>query len=145
MNKNKKKVIKTESELKKWVIENYRKLGFSKIIRKDIGICPDLIMMREGKEINVELETMASNFLRHKHDLNKVDEVICAIKDTEIGKPIIEIKELKFQGNPNKKVTLSFEEDVYNRFQKFCHKNGLMLSRQIEMGMQRIMKEEGER
>lgn len=142
MSKNKKKVIKTESELKKWVIDNYRKLGFSKIIRKDIGICPDLIMMRDGKEVRIELETMSSNFLRHKHDLNKVDEVISAINDIEIGKPITEIHELEFQGNPNTKVTLSIEEDVYNRFQKFCEENAIMLSKKLELTMEKIMKED---
>ena len=60
--KTKKKVIKNESELKKWVIKNYKKLGYSAIVRKDIGICPDLIMIRDGKEVRVELETVASNF-----------------------------------------------------------------------------------
>lgn len=137
----KKKVIRNESELKKWVIENYKKLGFSKIIRKDIGECPDLLMLKNGKEVGVELETIASNFLLHKHCFNKVDEIICIVKDVDLEKPVISIDELAFKGSPNTKVTLSFDEDVYNRFQKFCRDNAIMLSKKLELDMENVMTE----
>ena len=40
-----------------------------------------------------------------------------------------------------KKVTLSIEEKVYNSFQKFCEKNGLMLSKKIELFMKKETEE----
>ena len=141
--KNKKKVIKSESELKKWFIKNYRKLGYSKIVRKDIGECPDLVMIKEGQEVGVELETVASNFLLHKHDLNKVDEIVCVVKDINLGKPVIGIDELRFVGSPNAKVTLSFDRKVYNKFQKFCEDKAIMLSKRLELEMLEIMKKGG--
>lgn len=129
------KTIKKESELKKWFIDNYPKLGYSKIIRKDIGICPDFIMSKDGKEIRVELETVTSNFLLHKHSFDDVDEIICVKKDIELKKPIIEINELNFKGSTKRKVTLSMEDTVYDAYQKYCKENGLLLSRQVEMMM----------
>lgn len=142
--RSKKVVIRKESELKKWFIENYKKLGYSKIVRKDIGECPDLIMLKNGQKIGVELETVASNFLLHKHDLNKVDEIVCVIKDVSLGKPVINISELKFIGSPNVKVTLSINRRVYTEFQKFCQENAIMLSRKLEIEMLEIMKQEKE-
>ncbi len=139
---NKKKVIKNESELKKWVIENYRKLGYSGIVRKDIGQCPDLIMLKDGKEIKVELETVASNFLSHKHLLDKVDEIVCAVKDMDLEKPVISIDELEFKGNSNVKVTLSIDDKIYKQFQKYCNDNAIMLSKRLEIEMQKLMEKE---
>ncbi len=39
----------------------------------------------------------------------------------------------------NKKVTLSIESSVYEKFQKFCDKNAIMLSKRIELEMKKIM------
>lgn len=139
--KNKKKVIKNESELKKWVIDNYEKLGYSGIKRKDIGECPDLILLRNGEEVKIELETVASNFLSHKHPFDKVDEIICIVKDMDLEKPVTSIDELEFKGNSNVKVTLSIDNQVYEKFQKFCNDNAIMLSKKLELEMLRIMKE----
>ena len=41
-----------------------------------------------------------------------------------------------------KKVTLSIEDKIYNRFQKFCEENAIMLSKKLELDMEKIMKEE---
>ncbi len=35
----------------------------------------------------------------------------------------------------NKKVTLSIEEKVYKKFQKYCNRNAIMLSKKIELFM----------
>lgn len=142
MAKFKKKVIKNESELKKWVMDNYRKLGYSDMVRKDIGECPDLIMLRNGKEVKVELETVASNFLSHKHPFGKVDEIVCIVKDMELEKPVIGIDELEFKGNSNVKVTLSIDDKVYRQFQKYCRENAIMLSKKLEIDMINIMRKE---
>ncbi|MDD5191935.1 MAG: hypothetical protein PHH54_04530 [Candidatus Nanoarchaeia archaeon] len=46
-----------------------------------------------------------------------------------------------------KKVTLSFDNKIYEKFKKFCSDNAIMLSKKLELEMQRIMeeKEKGEK
>ena len=44
----------------------------------------------------------------------------------------------------NKKVTLSLEEKTYEKFKKYCSENAIMLSKRIEMEMQKIMSGDGE-
>lgn len=93
------KTIRSEAEFHSWFIKNYRKLGYEGIVRKDIGKFPDFIMHRNNKEIKVELETDLSNFLAHKHDINKVDEILCVrnnLPNTKFKKPVIEVKELDY-------------------------------------------------
>jgi len=41
-----------------------------------------------------------------------------------------------------KKVTLSIDSEIYQKFQKFCEKNAIMLSKKIELIMEKIMEEE---
>lgn len=45
-------------------------------------------------------------------------------------------KEAKMQ----KKVTLSIDEKIYEKFQKFCEDNAIMLSKKLELDMLDIMK-----
>lgn len=44
------KIIKTERDFAVWFRKNYKKIGYSKIVRGDISRCPDFIMLRRGKE-----------------------------------------------------------------------------------------------
>ncbi len=90
------KIIRTELEFSNWFKKNYSKLGYTEIIRKDNGSYPDYIMKRGDKEIRVELETTLSNFILHKHDKSKVDEIVCIKKDLDLDIPIIKTKRLKF-------------------------------------------------
>jgi len=39
-----------------------------------------------------------------------------------------------------KKVTLSFDKKVYENFKKFCRDNAIMLSKRLELEMDRIIK-----
>ncbi len=41
-----------------------------------------------------------------------------------------------------KKVTLSFDDKIYEKFKKFCRDNAIMLSRRLEIEMQRMMEKE---
>ena len=136
----KKKVIKNESEFKQWFIKNYKRLGYSGIIRKDIGKCPDFIMLKNNNNVNVELETIASNFLTHKHPSDKVDEVVCIVNDIGLEKPVIVAEGLEFKGSSKIKVTLSVDSKVYSEFQKYCGRNAIMLSKRLELEMDKIMK-----
>ncbi len=133
------RIIRNEKQFAEWFKKNYKKLGFSKIVRGDISRFPDFIMIRNGKEVRVELETLASNFLLHKHPLNEVDEIICLRKDAKINKPTIEVKGLPF--DVNAKVTLSLSEEIYKQFQKYCNKNAFLLSKKVEIFMRDSMKE----
>jgi hypothetical protein len=42
-----------------------------------------------------------------------------------------------------KKVTLSFDDKIYEKFKKFCNDNAIMLSRKLELEMERIMRKNG--
>ena len=42
-----------------------------------------------------------------------------------------------------KKVTLSIEDKVYEKFKKFCDDNAIMLSKRLELYMNEIMKDKG--
>jgi len=43
---------------------------------------------------------------------------------------------------PSKNVTLNVDEDLYNKYRKFCKKKGWIISRQFEIMMEYQMKEE---
>ncbi len=132
------KTIKNEKQFADWFKKNYGKLGYDKIVRGDISRFPEFIMLRNGKEIRVELETISSNFIAHKHDYDDVDEIVCLVKDVELEKPVFEVKELKYEGK--RKVTLSIESKIYDDFKKFCDENAVMLSKKVENVMKELMK-----
>ena len=90
------KKIRSEKEFMKWFEKNFQKLGYEKIIKKDDGEFPDYIMLKKEKKVKVELETLLSNFILHKHDIKKVDEIVCIQKNIKIDKKVIEVKELDF-------------------------------------------------
>jgi hypothetical protein len=96
--KNKQR-IKNEKEFKIWFEKNYKKLGYQKIIKRDSGTFPDYVMLKNNKSVGVELETLSSHFLLHKHNIKKVDEIVCIKKDLSLGIPTIEVKELDYQSN----------------------------------------------
>lgn len=90
--------IKNEMQFKKWFEKNFKKVGYSKILKRDCGKFPDFVMLKKDKKVSVELETLSSNFILHNHDKNKVDVVICIEEDFKLGIPTKEVRELKFIG-----------------------------------------------
>ena len=44
---------------------------------------------------------------------------------------------------PSRNVTLSVDEDIYDKYGAFCKKKGLLVSRQFEIMMEKHMEEEG--
>ena len=40
-----------------------------------------------------------------------------------------------------RKVTLSIDSDVYNKFQKYCEENAIMLSKKIELWIKDFLEE----
>ncbi len=109
--------IRKEADLKNWFKKNYKKLGFSKIVRQDIGIFPDFIMLEKNRRVKVELEIKASNFLLHKHPLKRVDKVICIKKDINLKVPVVELKKFKLIGF-DKQTPYSLENSIYKMFNK---------------------------
>jgi len=105
--------IRNESDLQNWFKKNYKKLGFSDIIKYDSQRFPDFIMLENGKEVRIELEIKASNFLLHKHPKNKVDRVICIEKDVELGIPTLELKNFELV-SPLLKSPYSIPNQIYN-------------------------------
>lgn len=88
--------IRNEADFNNWFRENYKSLGFSKIIRKDISSCPDFIMLdKNEKKVKVELEIKSSNFILHGHNPKKVDRVICVEKDQELNIPTTEVRDIR--------------------------------------------------
>lgn len=109
--------IRNESDLNNWFKKNYKKLGFSEMVRKDIGIFPDFIMIKDGKKVKVELETKLSNFILHKHPINEVDEIICVEKDVELKIPVIELKNFELV-EYKKESRYSMKSQIYELFKK---------------------------
>ncbi|MEK6855082.1 MAG: winged helix-turn-helix transcriptional regulator [Nanoarchaeota archaeon] len=109
--------IRNEEDLKNWFKKNYKKLGFSDILRYDVGICPDFIMKEKGKSVRVELEIKSSHFLLHGHSIKNVDRIICIKKDIDFGIPIIELKNFKLI-KYNQNSPYSLENQAYLLFKK---------------------------
>ncbi len=111
------KRIKNEFELNYWFRKNYKKLGFSKIIKESSKSFPDFIMLENGKEVKVELEIKSSNFLLHKHPIEKVDKIICIEKDVDLDVPVIELKDFR-KINFDEDSPHSIKNKVLNLFKK---------------------------
>lgn len=104
-------IVKSELEFKNWFIDNFKRLGYSKIIRDNKGKFPDFFVLKNDKKMGVELETLLSNFILHKHILKKVDEVVCIVKDIPLGVPTIHVKELKYSSS-TKRVSATVDEET---------------------------------
>ncbi|MEK6875685.1 MAG: hypothetical protein AABX30_03300 [Nanoarchaeota archaeon] len=109
--------IRDETDFNNWFKKNYKKIGFSKLIRYNPKGFPDFIMESKGKKIRIELEIKSSNFILHKHPVNKVDKVICIKKDVNLRVPIIELKKFKLV-RFDKDVTNSIKHQIYKLIKK---------------------------
>lgn len=107
--------IRNESDFKNWFKKNYKKLGFSKIVRYDQQRFPDFVMLRDGKEVRVELEIKSSNFILHKHPIGEVDEIICIKKDVELKMPITELRNFELI-SPLSNSKYSIPSQIYELF-----------------------------
>lgn len=45
----------------------------------------------------------------------------------------------------NKNVTLSVDSETYDRYSEYCKKNGLVISKRVEIFMQKDLKENGDK
>ena len=107
--------IRDEFEFNNWFKINYKKLGFSKIIKDNGGRFPDFIMEKDGKKVRIELETYSSNFILHKHPINKTDFVVCIEKDIDLPVQTIIAKNFKLVGFEQKR-PYSLQEQILKLF-----------------------------
>ncbi len=91
------KIVHNEKEFSDWFEKNYKKINYEKILKNNKGKYPDFVMQKKGKKILVELETLSSNFILHKHNPKKVDEVLCIKEDIKLNVKTIIIKDLKYK------------------------------------------------
>jgi hypothetical protein len=61
--------------LQRYIQENYKKLGFSKI-EGPFEVGPDLKGIYRKRKVNIEAETVAENFIYHRHDPTSVDVLV---------------------------------------------------------------------
>jgi len=111
--KMRKKLIKNELEFRRWFEKNYKKLGYSKIVKGDGGVFPDFIMLKGKKEIRLELENLSSNFILHNHNPKKVDEVLCIKEDIKLAVPTRIVKELEYEGGKIR-ISATVEKETKN-------------------------------
>jgi predicted HTH transcriptional regulator len=109
--------IRDEADLANWFRKNYDKLGFERILKDNKGRFPDFIVLENKKRLRVELEVLASNFILHKHSINKVDKVVCAFNDVKLKIPVIKINNVKMVSF-DKKPKHSFEKQIFDLFNK---------------------------
>ncbi|MBU2104716.1 MAG: hypothetical protein KKF67_03000 [Nanoarchaeota archaeon] len=119
--------IKNESDFKNWFKKNYKKIGFSKIIKSSTKSCPDFIMLEGNKEVKVELEIKTSNFLMHNHSSNNVDKVICVIEDIKLEIPTIKIDNIKLIKFREKDSFYSFKRQIC----KLVRKNKILTTSEV--------------
>lgn len=81
-----------ERDFHEWIVSNYQLFGFDKILESNLTKFPDLVVMKNGETLRIEIETYASKFIQHGHNPNAVDMVICILKDTELPVKVLEIE-----------------------------------------------------
>jgi hypothetical protein len=140
--KIRKKLIKNEFKFRKWFEKNYKKLGYSKILRRDVGTFPDFIMLRGKKELRVELETLSSNFILHNHNPKKVDEVLCIKEDIKLSIPTRTVNRLKYVGGKIR-ISATVEKETKNLIKIILKNNNYRnISHIIETAIKDMAKEE---
>jgi len=104
------KKFESEYQFHEWFKKNFSLFGFDKIIEERIRSdgFPDFIMLRNNKEVRVELETLSSHFILHKHDPKNVDLVVCIVKDKELPIKTLEITPFEY----STKTTIQISDDL---------------------------------
>ena len=111
------KKFNNEEEFTNWFIDNYRSLGFDKIVEYRKRQFPDFIMLMDNKEVKVELETLSSHFIEHNHDPEETDFVICLVKDKELPVTTIEVSMFEYLiPNKGETITIRGERELWLDF-----------------------------
>ena len=108
---HRKEVAFGEGSIINWFEKNYKALGFEWIIKKQWNKTPDFIMLKDGKEVKVEIEFRSSDFIRHGHKLSEADFVVCCVKDVELDESIKVI--------PLNHIFISYDDEIYPNIDPF--------------------------
>lgn len=86
--------FKSEEEFKEWFKENLHKFGFKEILEERKAASPDFRLKdARGKSVEVEVELVGEDFIRHRHDPKKIDLIVCMYSNREKidGIPILSV------------------------------------------------------
>jgi hypothetical protein len=89
-----------EHAFHRWFSRNYNVVGFTSVKQDNRSNFPDFVLCRGSQLWRVELEVLASRFIVHRHDPERVDLVICLHKDCSLTVPTLELNPL---GRPPEK------------------------------------------
>ncbi len=84
-----------EYEVVRWIRNNYKMLGYDKILSENKDKVPDFIMIKNNRKLRVEVEIYSNSFIKHKHNPKDVDEVLCVIDNCKLPIKTSTIKQLK--------------------------------------------------
>ncbi len=118
-----------EKDFIEWFKNNYELLGFSKILEHTKQRFPDFKMELDGKEVEIELETSSSNFIRHNHDPKKVDIVICLVNDKTLPVRTIEITSFEYF---KKFSSIRISPKIWAEFRVYCIENKTTTQKKLE-------------
>lgn len=90
------KKFNNEREFHEWFRYNFGLFGFDDVIKESFHSCPDFIVSKGDKQVRIELEIYSSGFVRHKHNPDSVDLVICLLKDRELPIEVLELNVFEF-------------------------------------------------
>lgn len=133
------KKFSDERTFHKWVGNNFHLFGFDSLLESNYHKSPDLVMTKNGKKIKVEVETLSSNFILHKHDPNEIDLVICLIKNKELPVKTIEIEPFEFELGPDSITKTSV--NLSKKQIEWFHKYHVNLSSVIREKVEEFIKE----
>ena len=132
-NINFRKKFDNEEQFHNWFKQNYKRLGFQKIITERIKNqgSPDFTLLFNNIEINVELETLSSHY---NHNDNDVDLVICLKEDKKLNVPTIEVSPFEYIGKEmfNAPLFIKLPDEKKHQFKVKCSENGLNMNDVIE-------------
>ena len=86
--------FKSEEEFKEWFKENLDRFGFKEILEERAATSPDFRLKdAKGNILEVEVELVGDDFVRHGHDPRKTDLIVCMYSDKEKidGVPVLSI------------------------------------------------------
>lgn len=89
--------FESEQGFRRWFDNNFEIFGFDNIVESRSTGFPDYTMLKNGEEVDVELETLSSNFITHGHDPEQVDLVICLVEDEKLPVKALEITSFEFE------------------------------------------------
>lgn len=110
---NTREKLEREQGFREWFEKNYEVLGFDRIKENRLRGSPDYTMMKNGKEVKVELESLSSNFITHGHDPEETDLVVCIVEDKKLPVETFETYNFEFG---KEKPPKTREETGFRRF-----------------------------